>query len=258
MTAAQAASVLESLASFTRDCEGGYSGAGAAPGFTSGVFATTLSKLSGGACDATSAARLCEAAGSLLVWPGRAWLQAAYRVLYRGFESLGPAEVARLLSGIAAIPHASPGHILASEEVPGARRTPSGADSDSKGSQANDPRLSSSSPHSPSTLPAIGSLTPQSPPDAEASASAAAAPPPDRQPSGGVSTRPPRRLMQRLMGQLLLRSGNGHVNHVADALWAAVRLGFRPPPRWMAAALDLACSEQAVRQVNTFSTSLSV
>lgn len=228
MSPAQADVVLQSLA-----------GMGLRPsaGFLHVLVATTGRSLEArrGDCSAATAARLCGALGALRVWPGRAWMRGAYGAVMRGREGLGPELVSAMLCGVAGMPADASGNNVDG----GATAAAAGSD---------DGSLSDSGTSSSGGISRVRTGVQQS----AVSSSA----------EGGSGTevlppRLPRRLMQLLLVQLLRDSGNGHVNHVADATWAAVRLGCRPPSVWVRALLRLTCSPQAVRQVRPMCSSQS-
>ena len=216
-----------------------------AAGFVHVLIATTSPRMArggGGGCDAATAARLCSALGKLRIWPGRVWMRGAYGALMRGHEELGPAEIGGLLSGMADMPQGAPGNNvgrgsegrLPSLDLGSYGGGSTGAESDH--AQGSDP---------PSSTIEAGPGDPCR--DAGEASSSLGAPSVSGHPFSRPS--PPRRLMQLLLMRLLRCSGAGHVNHVADAMWASVRLGCRPPSGWVDRALHLCCSERAMKQV---------
>lgn len=222
-----------------------------APGFTHWLLAAVTRQTAAPKCRVQCATELAWAFGQLRLWPGARWVAALVRLLVwrapcgsRRVADVSPLQVARLLGGLARLPPGASGNGTAEDDLqraaPGfdttlgltGRRDGLGA-----GQQARQQAVAAAPGAQVAAGQAAGAAggvqqAPDAPPPASADEEATV-PAAERRVRRVHASFVPPRLVHALLARAASTAGTSDTGHLAEAVWAATKLGHPPPSKWL-------------------------
>lgn len=222
-----------------------------APGFTHWLLASVTRQTAAPKCRVQCATELAWAFGQLRLWPGARWVAALVRLLVwrapcgsRRVADVSPLQVARLLGGLARLPPGASGNGTAEDDL---QRAAPGFDANlgltwrrdglGVGQQAQQQAVAAAAGAQVAAGRVAGAAggvqqAPDAPPPTSADQEVAV-PAAERRVRRVHASFVPPRLVHALLARAASTAGTSDTGHLAEAVWAATKLGHPPPSKWL-------------------------